>query len=549
MIGGPEQPTIGVVPESPPGLPQWLASTLHVTPGRDPLGIQTITTDRIVPRLVPGILALSRRARYFSFFAFLLQEYERRQLSASNDGLSAFIKRREYELALAVELCPRGHGGEAVASNGRQRAGPAARRDTDEFDRQESVDSYLGGYGLYYRTPMLDLGLVAPRGTSFASGEGTTHIDVLWRDEERGAALADAFRNSVSETAYYLDYFVGERPIPREVLIAYATRACLCRLDEHPDEQAAIRQVLLVPGAKQPDGDVVRRRQAFAYLIWLAGRDERVARNDAAFRAAVWQTYEDRAGLATPSFQVTRGRWAGLVAKEFVQEGFSTIWAETCRTGLAAGPEGIAAESLSELLIAPMVAPATLDVMGQDIDVGPDRATESFGDAVVASTRGVPLEDVRAWSVADGRALAGLALILATDRRVEDRGEADPGWSESASQDGERQPGLTHFRLVLREHLRQRPTLAETMRWIVTTFVLWPHELIAYGKLPQSTFRFRWESGRLRFYDLAPERFGLTDIRRDPLARIGADIGLLAWTDSGAVPTEAGDAFVAEVFR
>jgi hypothetical protein len=53
---------------------------------------------------------------------------------------------------------------------------------------------------------------------------------------------------------------------------------------------------------------------------------------------------------------------------------------------------------------------------------------------------------------------------------------------------------------------------------------------------------------RLRFFDLDPERFGLTDIRRDALGRLAADIGLLDWTLDGGVPTPAGSAMIAEVF-
>jgi hypothetical protein len=86
------------------------------------------------------------------------------------------------------------------------------------------------------------------------------------------------------------------------------------------------------------------------------------------------------------------------------------------------------------------------------------------------------------------------------------------------------------------------------MGWLVRQWVLWPHEVIAYSKLPQSTFRFRWESGRLQFFDLRPERFGMTDIRRDALGRLGADMGLLDWTKSGAEPTAIGRAFVDEVY-
>ena len=58
--------------ELQPGVPQWIAPALQTKAGRDPLGLMTITQDRIMPILVPGILALSDRARYFTFFPFLI---------------------------------------------------------------------------------------------------------------------------------------------------------------------------------------------------------------------------------------------------------------------------------------------------------------------------------------------------------------------------------------------------------------------------------------------------------------------------------------------
>jgi hypothetical protein len=66
--------------DRPTGLPEWIARSLNVKPGRDPIGLQTITLDRIMPILLPGILVLSRRARYFTFFPFLLQTFRELQL-------------------------------------------------------------------------------------------------------------------------------------------------------------------------------------------------------------------------------------------------------------------------------------------------------------------------------------------------------------------------------------------------------------------------------------------------------------------------------------
>ena len=118
-----------VVEEAPrrPGSPHWIQPSLNVTPGRDPLGLQTITLDRIMPRLLPGILVLSQRARYFSLHAFLLNEYQRRRLPLNNNDLSSFIKLREFEYAVAVQLCPRGCGERPVGMVGKNAGGTCCR--------------------------------------------------------------------------------------------------------------------------------------------------------------------------------------------------------------------------------------------------------------------------------------------------------------------------------------------------------------------------------------------------------------------------------------
>lgn len=99
-----------------PGLPEWITPALQTKAGRDPLGLMTITQDRIMPILAPGVLAGSDRARYFTFHPFLLDEFERRGLPPSNDVLSEFVKLREFELACAVQLCPNGCGSKAAAA-------------------------------------------------------------------------------------------------------------------------------------------------------------------------------------------------------------------------------------------------------------------------------------------------------------------------------------------------------------------------------------------------------------------------------------------------
>ena len=58
--------------------PAWIVPTLVVKEGRDPLGLQTTTQDRLMPLLLPGPLELSQRARYLSFPEPALQGRVRR---------------------------------------------------------------------------------------------------------------------------------------------------------------------------------------------------------------------------------------------------------------------------------------------------------------------------------------------------------------------------------------------------------------------------------------------------------------------------------------
>jgi hypothetical protein len=113
------------------GFPEWIAPGLSVKTGRDPLGLQTITVDRIMPQLLPGILSLSQRARYLSFYPFLLAEYQAHKLATTNNALSTFIKAREYEYGLAVQLCPRGCGSRWSAVIGKDRVEPAVKSGAD----------------------------------------------------------------------------------------------------------------------------------------------------------------------------------------------------------------------------------------------------------------------------------------------------------------------------------------------------------------------------------------------------------------------------------
>jgi hypothetical protein len=531
-----------VEPERISGEPEWIERSVDPSAGADPLGLQTITTDRFMPRIAPGILALSDRARYFSFYAFLVGQAARLRIS-DQATLSHFVKEREYELALAVELCPRQCG---AGPNGANAARPEVRRPIDAFERRESVESHLGGYGLYYRSPMRTMTLIAPAGTPYR--ETVLPVDVLY--DERADTLAAAYMAAVEDTEYMRRWFGGSEPVPREVIIEYAARACLCRLDEMTAERDAIRAAILGHGGLEPAADVDARRQAFGLVLRFV-EDGRAANVDHALRAAVWTTFEHDRPRGESPWSRTIGRWAALTGRDYTQEAIANIWG-SAGPALRAADDGwgIDRAGIERGLLATLGA-ADFDVLGRTVAVDSSRPTADFRADAIGACRAAKLPDVVRWAVKDGSAMAGLVLLFVLYGRLPSGPDLPSDWVDFARISGDRQPGLLRLGSELERHLERAPTLLETMRWVVQQLVLLPHEWTANSKVPEFTFRFRWEAGRLVFFNFLAQpfgRFGLNDIHARSLTSLALDLGFLARVAGGYSITPDGAAFTSEVF-
>jgi hypothetical protein len=536
-------------PQRLSGRPFWIERSLNVKAGRDPLGLQTITLDRIMPILLPGILVLSRRARYLTFLPFLLKEYERLRLDPTNEGLSEFVKLREFEYAVAVQLCPNGCGGIPAGAVGKDRAAPALNQLVgDAVPRQESVKSFLGGYGLYYRTPLVDLGLVVPRGT--AVGEQVIPVDVLAR-EDRAQALADAFESAIADTAYLRDHMLGTDPVPVAALRELSERACLCRLPDFPDEQRLLREALFDTPAGQVEAverDFDQRRRSFALFLRELGHSPDVRASNGAFRQALW---DDMTAEPTGDGRLaqTQAQWASLVAKEYLQEAISCVFVHFWSLGLGTqSTDGLDADEVDRLIVGPLLGRGPLQIGTSTVVYDDTLPTSEFAAAVADASVSLSIEDLRRWAVSEETAISGLALAFVLIARLPDRETAPSEWARIGLQHSDRQPSLLGFAYLLEQHLKEEPTLAETLRWLTRRLVIAAHEQIAYSKLPDFTFRFRWEGGRLRFYPIGEGRFDLADMRRASMSTLSEDVGLWENSTDSATLTDEGVRFVSEVF-
>ena len=537
--------TIELVKPAPVGWPEWVdRHQFTVKDGRDPLGLETITTDRIVPLLVPGILALSGRARYVSIHLFLLDEFARRRLEPTAANQSVYMRRCEYDFGAAVLLCER--CGADAAPVGAMTLRPIVRRAENEVPRGFSVDSDLGGYGLYYRTPLRELGLVAQRGSLM--DEKPIPIDLL--ASPRAVAIADAYREAIKDTVFYRQYFLGQDPIPRAVLQDFAKAGCLCRLVESPHEVSLVRGAFFEEWGGVDPETVRRRRQAFALMLRLAETAPEVLVDQAQHRRATWAALEGIVGESS-AWATTVQRWAALYGKEYYQDGLLILWRAVNQLGREhCPPDGLPPSAFLDL-VRRQLSSAYLRIGPDTVALDGSQPTDRVLNEVAQKTAGLSLEDLRTKYVGSEHALAGVLMLLALfDRvRVTDTLPADSGWHEISRQGGNSQPGLLVFVSRFRNHLSQRPVLADTLAWLVRDFVITAHDRIATAKLPDFTFRFRLEGGLLRFYDSPGIEFGLADSRHSALSSLGRDMGL--WSDTGGVPriTAAGHDLVRATFK
>nr|HEX4316232.1 hypothetical protein [Kofleriaceae bacterium] len=155
---------------------EWLARDLDFVDGDDDLGIQVVSTN-IYARLLPGISNLTDRARYFSFYPWVLDTYARNCSSKSADGWRTWIRRHEFTLSaasIAAETAKKvsdDAAGGIIGARAARRILNKNKVATVDIDAATHVENgevakgaYFqhkeGGYGQYYKNPMTLLGLM-----------------------------------------------------------------------------------------------------------------------------------------------------------------------------------------------------------------------------------------------------------------------------------------------------------------------------------------------------------------------------------------------------
>lgn len=532
------------------GIPYWTERMYKPGGGQDHLGLGSVVTDRILPRLSPGINVLTTHPRYWSFYAFVLSEFWDRDLPRTKAALRDWYRPLECIYSIACSLCqnPDQYG----TPFGTRRIAGLVAENPDGFDpRFDFIQSSMGGYGLYHRGVMQAVGLVA-----LADPRLGLPIDAVTPE---GRIVADAFRAAIANTDYYRNWlYRHDEELPHEVAAEYGELACFCRLRE----DAALDRPLLVDAFLHhgnPD-ETQARRQTLRMFCEIAAQSAPDPVDEPSFRRLVYygadslEEHTSGAKFVPPAPLVSTARkWRLYQMREYFNAAINDMWRRLFYWGCAR--EG-------DIYPVPMA-----DVFASIDAIDFEGFAESI-DVVLPSSgffADTPYHDLLEWVTAVG-GITGqlddrwdLPCDLTEDRIIEwlgyGRHATDHGpdmlaaaltlatfvaarlWPPELAliepadwfpvrEGGQDRLSLQRFINALRIRVDTNATIGEVARWLTRDYVIAQHERVATAKLPTTgdTFRFRREAGRLRFFHKDAQA-GMNDSRFNALATFVYELG------------------------
>ncbi len=532
------------------GVPYWTEKMYKPGGGQDHLGLGSVVTDRILPRLSPGINVLTIHPRYWSFYAFVLSEFWKRDLPRTKAALREWYRPLECIYSVACSLCEGpDHYGSPV---GTRRIGGLVADEPEGFDpRFDYMDSTMGGYGLYYSTVMQAVGLVA-----LADPRLGLPVDVV---TPAGQIVAEAFRSVIADTAYYRNWIDRhDVQVPYSVAAEYGKVACFCRLREESASDRPLLVDVFLHHGNPVDSD--SRRHSLRMFCELAAQTERAAVDSSSFRRLVYfgadhgDDDSDGVTFEPPEPLVRTAReWRLYQAREYFNASINEMWRRLSYWGLERDGD-IYPVPMADVLdsIAAVDFESFASSIGVDLPPNGLSADSAYEELLnwVFSIGGVTKQLDDRWK---------LDSDLTEDQIVEwlgyGRHSTEPGteilagaltllafvaarlWPPELAlvepldwfpviEGGRERLGMQRFLTGLRSKVEGGATVGEVARWLTLDYVIVQHERVATAKLPTTgdTFRFRREAGRLRFFP-KDAQVGMNDSRFNALATFIFELG------------------------
>lgn len=497
--------------------PQWTAKMDLGTGGRDHLGLGSVSSDQILPRLAPSINVLTFHPRYHSFYIFLLDEFWKKDLPRNNASWERFFRPREFIFSVGCFLCQQPEHRDMGNIVGGQKTGPLASRDKPTYDTSTNyIKTGLGGYGLYYRTVMAELGLIHPGGRGLPYS-----VDVPTKP--LGKEIAQAFRENVGDTEYYRNYFhLNKVDVPREIIQEYIHKACLCQLKtQNAPDRRYLRSVFEEGGPKEASSF---RKMTMRMFLDIADQTQESGVDEDVFRQLIYfgQSQAGHRFIPRADLNSISKQWRLYQAREYYSFALNLLWDHLFIWGLNNNGDHIPLEiprfwDYLKSVLDPdhLFEYLSIDSLGLSPDSRLSQLVEGLLFAIGSDYQNIDQrcnleskinEDVLYQLGRSNRpngklVVTGMLMILVIIFLRFNHIDLwqEPEWEISKlGSDG--RLSVDGFIRQTKKMTDKGLTVFEFVKWIYEKYVIQQHIIVATRKLPDNTFRFRREGNRLRFF-------------------------------------------------
>ncbi len=293
--------------------PQWTQLEYSAGGGRDDLGAETLG-ESILADLLPGINNQTRRARYYSFWAWALRDFILDKNAVHTQaGFYDWLRRREDTLVLAylAHGCDSGAAGTEQGNRVWEGGQPASY----PLDWKSLVSVDGGSYELYYRGVLLEMNIISRI-------EGSPH-DGLTRPI--GSSLADAYGQSVSGTQY-VRRFLNATRLRKADIEDFAQHGCLCLVREHEDERRRLINAFF--RFESQDLFAIKRLASLSFFLDVIAQSNGQPLYEDAFRTVLyfWSYGDHHAYIPEGNLLSPAQRWRIFQLRQYFVFALETFW-------------------------------------------------------------------------------------------------------------------------------------------------------------------------------------------------------------------------------
>lgn len=521
--------------------PVWSEEDFRHGDARDALRIET-AGEAMLDGLLPGINTVTSRARYYSFFAWALNEFIRAHEATEDDPLGhtqahfyEWLRPRENVLILAY--LSHGHRSGAVGTDQGRERWQDGRLEEYALDWRSLTSARGGAYEANYSGALEEMNIAGWEA-------GLSHHALR---KPVGVRLAAAYGRSVGSTLYVEEFWDADR-IPRRVVDDFADAGCLCRIASFPEEREALIDAFFRHDTA--DVDAGARRSSLCLLLDVVEQSRGAPLDLRSVREVMYfwsygdaRPYIPKGGLVEPA-----KRWRFFQLRQYYVFGIECIWTLFLNKihGLRCTPEEYLGWLLSSLDLEAIDERYGLRLPTHDVD---KLTLREFHEAVEGcvgeqgfapgpAPLGTRLNEHELYMALDGRARepdanpwagSGLLMLALLRRRCKDWHQ-DPGWGADGT--GEESLSVEAYLGHVRRAMNGDWTVARWLSWFHERYLWLRHRRVALDKMMgrgRDPALFAWEEGA--FCGLYEDRPKMNNPRIENAFRIMEDLELVRRVD------------------